>query len=165
MNHDVLKRMRSEHDEVLGPDPKEARNVLSAQPYKLKDLRYTAAVIKESLRIHALGQTHREGSPNFSFSVDGTFYPTDDSIIQTVPTVTQNSPDIWPKASEFLPERFLVADGHALYPPRNAWRVFELGSTRCIGEELAMIEMQLVLALTMRHLEYKFGHLDESDSR
>ncbi|ETS76582.1 hypothetical protein PFICI_11969 [Pestalotiopsis fici W106-1] len=163
-NPAVLERIQSEHDELLGSDPNEARNVLSTQPYKLKDLRYTSAVIKESLRIHALGQTHREGSANFSFYLEGILYPTDDSILQTVPTVTQVSPDIWPRASEFLPERFLVSPGHDLYPPKNAWRPFELGTTRCIGEELAMIEMQLVLALTSRHIEYKFGHGEGSDA-
>lgn len=57
---------------------------------------------------------------------------------------------------EFLPERFLVAEGHPLHPVKNAWRPFELGNTRCIGEELAMVEMKLVLALTMRELDFKF---------
>lgn len=57
---------------------------------------------------------------------------------------------------EFLPERFLVAEGHPLHPVKNAWRPFELGNTRCIGEELAMIEMKLVLALTMRELDFCF---------
>ncbi|OTB07086.1 hypothetical protein M426DRAFT_9159 [Hypoxylon sp. CI-4A] len=45
---------------------------------------------------------------------------------------------------EFLPERFIVVEGHPLHPVKNAWRLFELWNTRCIGEELAMIEMKLV---------------------
>ncbi|KAI0835111.1 hypothetical protein F5Y06DRAFT_144079 [Hypoxylon sp. FL0890] len=57
---------------------------------------------------------------------------------------------------EFLSERFLVAKGHPLHPVKNTWRPFELGNTRCIGEELAMVEMKLVLALTMREVDFHF---------
>jgi hypothetical protein len=65
-------------------------------------------------------------------------------------------PDLWPRATEFLPERFLVTDENLLYPPKNAHRPFELGTTRCIGEELAMMEMKLVLILTSRELKFNF---------
>jgi len=155
-NPGVLQQLRSEHDQVLGSNPEQAANILSKQPHKLKELRYTHAIIKETLRVHALSQTHREGSPGFSFLIDDVAYPTEDTIIQTVPAATQARPDLWHRVMEFLPERFLVAEGHILYPPKNAWRPFELGSTRCIGEELAMMEIKLVLVLTVRDLELDF---------
>ncbi|KAI1404469.1 cytochrome P450 [Hypoxylon fuscum] len=110
----------------------------------------------QSLRLHPLGSTHRRGSRGFSFVCDGTTYPTDDSVIWTSPTAVHLRADLWPQVMEFLPERFLVAEGHPLHPVKNAWRPFELGNTRCIGEELAMIEMKLVLALTMRELDFCF---------
>ncbi|KAI0179475.1 cytochrome P450 [Hypoxylon sp. FL1284] len=153
---EVLRRIRAEHDQVLGPDVKLAAHVLSTEPRKLNSLRYTTAVIKESLRLHPLGSTHRRGSRGFSFVCDGTNYPTDGAIIWTSPTAIHLRADLWPRAMEFLPERFLVAEGHPLRPVKNAWRPFELGNTRCIGEELAMIEMKLVLALTMRELDFHF---------
>ncbi|KAK9772818.1 putative Cytochrome P450 [Seiridium cardinale] len=155
-NPGILGQIHTEHDQVLGSDPGQATEVLSKQPHTLNDLRYTTAVIKESLRVHALGQTHREGSTGFNFSIEEIIYPTYDTIIQTVPAATQSHPDLWPRVKEFLPERFLVADGHPLYPPKNAWRTFELGSTRCIGEELAMMEIKLVLVFTLRELEFEF---------
>ncbi|KAK9786224.1 putative Cytochrome P450 [Seiridium cardinale] len=155
-NPGVLRQIQTEHDQVLGSDPGQATEVLSKQPHTLNDLRYTTAVIKESLRVHALGQTHREGSTGFNFSIEEVIYPTYDTIIQTVPAATQSHPDLWPRVKEFLPERFLVTDGHPLYPLKNAWRTFELGSTRCIGEELAMMEIKLVLVFTLRELEFEF---------
>ncbi|TGO81629.1 hypothetical protein BPOR_1076g00020 [Botrytis porri] len=153
---DVLQQLRSEHDEVLSSNPEQAAEILSKQPHKLKGLHYTHATIKETLRVHALGQTHREGSPGFNFLIDDIVYPTEGMIIQTVPAATQARPDLWPRVKEFLPERFLVAEGHDLYPPKNAWRPFELGNTRCIGEELAMMEIKLILVLTLRNLEFDF---------
>lgn len=51
-----------------------------------------------------------------------------------------------------------MSEGHELHPVKNAWRLFELGSTRCIGEELAMMEMKLAVAFTVRDLEFDFNY-------
>lgn len=55
---------------------------------------------------------------------------------------------------ESIPERFMVPDGDAPHPVKNAWRPFEHGPARCIGEGLAMMEMTLALALTARELDF-----------
>ena len=117
---------------------------------------YTTAVMKETLRLHPLASTYRRGSAAFHFVYEGVRYPTKGALIQTTPTVVHLRSDVWPRATEFLPERFLVPEEHPLHPPRNAWRAFELGYTRCIGEELAMMEMKLVLVLTVQELEFNF---------
>ncbi|KAI1337316.1 cytochrome P450 [Xylariaceae sp. FL0016] len=161
----VLSQLRAEHDEVLGPDPKAAEKVLSDHPNKLNALCFTTAVIKESLRLHPIGATHRQGSPAFKIVHRGVVYPTDDCLIFTSPTAVHLRPDLWPRVAEFLPERFLVTEGHPLHPVKNAWRPFELGSTRCIGQELAMIEMKLVLVLMIRELDFTFDGEQGSPSR
>ncbi|KAM5448689.1 hypothetical protein MaudCBS49596_005195 [Microsporum audouinii] len=155
---DILQKLRTEHDQVLGPDPKSAKRVLQESPHKLNELNYTAAVIKETLRMHSLANTLRQGSPNFNFSLDGMQYPTDDCFIQTVPTLTHIHPDLWPRPAEFIPDRFLVPEGHPLYPVKNAWRPFELGNTKCIGQELALSELKLALVFTVRELDFDFNY-------
>ncbi|KAM5492341.1 hypothetical protein McaMca56_007179 [Microsporum canis] len=155
---DILQILRTEHDQVLGPDPKSAKRVLQESPHKLNELNYTAAVIKETLRMHSLANTLRQGSPNFNFSLDGMQYPTDDCFIQTVPTLTHIHPDLWPRPAEFIPDRFLVPEGHPLYPVKNAWRPFELGNTKCIGQELALSELKLALVFTVRELDFDFNY-------
>ncbi|PGH05785.1 hypothetical protein GX51_02756 [Blastomyces parvus] len=155
---DILQSLRSEHDEMLGPDPKSAYKVLQESPHKVNELRYTAAVIKESLRIHSLANTFREGSANFNFSLDGMQYPTYECMIQTTPTMTHINPELWPRPAEFIPDRFLVPEGHVLYPAKNAWRPFELGNTKCIGQELAVLELKLALVFTIRELEFDFNY-------
>ncbi|RYP29322.1 hypothetical protein DL767_006783 [Monosporascus sp. MG133] len=155
-NPDILTRLRAEHDQVLGANPGVAIQTLSQHPNKLNNMAFTTAVIKETLRLHPLGSTFRRGNPTFHFVHEGVTYPTEDALIQTNPTVVHLRSDLWPRATEFLPERFLVAEDHPLRPVKNAWRAFELGHTRCIGEELAMMEMKLALVLTVRELEFGF---------
>ncbi|TRX90419.1 hypothetical protein FHL15_008784 [Xylaria flabelliformis] len=150
---EVLKNIRAELDDVLGPDSKLA---LSQQPHKLNSLQYTTAIIKETLRLHPLGATHRRGSPEFNIVYEGTVYPTSNALINTSPTAIHLRSDLWPRVNEFIPERFIVPEGHVLHPMKNAWRAFELGNTRCIGEELAMMEMKLVLALAVRDFDMEF---------
>lgn len=158
MNKDpeVLGQLRAEHGTVLGSDPKLAAQVLSQEPHKLNSLRYTAATMKESLRLHPPASTHRHGSRGFSFAYDRMAYPTYNCLIHTNPSVLYLRPDLWLRATEFLPERLLVAEDHPLHPVKNAWRPFELGNTRCIGEELAMMDMKLALVFTIREMDFVF---------
>ncbi|KAK8078731.1 hypothetical protein PG994_002538 [Apiospora phragmitis] len=158
---EVLAKMRAEHDEILGPDPKRAKPILSQNHHKLNELRYTVAVIKETLRLRTPAGTIRETARDFQLiAPGGIVYPTQNAVTQTIPAVIHISPAHWPRPAEFLPERFLANptndDDDPLHHPvrnRNAYRPFELGSTRCIGEELAMMEMKLALVFTLRELD------------
>ncbi|KAK8123985.1 Cytochrome P450 monooxygenase aflN [Apiospora kogelbergensis] len=156
---EVLAKMRAEHDEKLGTDPRLAKEVLSENHHRLSDLRYTAAVIRETLRLRTPAGTLRQTSPDFRL-VDkhGVVYPTRNTVTQTIPTVIHVRPEFWPRPTEFVPERFLVPDDHPLHPAKNAYRPFELGSTRCIGEEMAMMEMKLALVFTLRELDFDFNY-------
>lgn len=155
---DILEKLRAEPNQVLGFDPKLVTEILQQTPHKINQLEYTAAVIKETLRIHSLANTFRQANPNFTFSLDGIQYPTYNCMIQTTPTMTHIHPDLWPRPMEFIPDRFLVPDGHSLYPIKNAWRPFELGSTKCIGQELALLELKLALVFTVRELDFDFNY-------
>ncbi|KAI1367951.1 cytochrome P450 [Xylaria arbuscula] len=152
----VKEALRAEHAEILGADPRLAADVLRSHPYKIKELRYTTAVVKETLRLHALSETFRQGTVGFNFTIDGKDFPTEGCMIQTNPVVLHLREDLWPRPLEFLPERFMVPDGHPLHPAKNAWRPFEMGSMRCIGEELAMMEIVLCLVFTVREMDFDF---------
>ncbi|CAG5158174.1 uncharacterized protein ALTATR162_LOCUS5022 [Alternaria atra] len=58
-----------------------------------------------------------------------------------------------PDVDEFKPERFLPENADELHA--NAWRPFERGPRNCIGQELALIEMKVVLAMTIREFEVR----------
>lgn len=153
-----MLKLKEEHSEVLGPDPRQAAAVLSETPHKLYDLRYTTAVIRESLRLHSIGQSFRLGSPDFQLQANGEQFPTDGFILQTAPRMTHRNPSIWPRPNEFLPDRFMVGEDHPLHPVKNALRTFEPGNTNCIGQELAMTELRLGLVFTLRDFEFDFNY-------
>ncbi|KAK7752095.1 hypothetical protein SLS62_006061 [Diatrype stigma] len=115
-------------------------------------------IVESQLRlfIAAGNDTTAQATPTFHFAHEGVSYPTDGALIQTNPTVAHLRYDLWPRATQFLPARFVVAEDHPLHPIKNAWRVFELGHTRCIGEELAVMEMKLAVVLAVRELEFDF---------
>ena len=48
-----------------------------------------------------------------------------------------------------------MGPGHPLYPVKGAWRPFEFGPRNCIGQELALLEVRIVLALTVRRFEVR----------
>ncbi|TGO52386.1 hypothetical protein BCON_0142g00120 [Botryotinia convoluta] len=86
---------------------------------------------------------------------NGLRFPTDRTIVWGDHYATHHNPAHWPRAEEFLPERWIVAESDELYPPKNGWRPFERGPRNCIGQEVAMTEMKLMLALTIRDFDFK----------
>lgn len=81
-------------------------------------------------------------------------------VLQSAPHMTHRHPDVWLRPSEFLPERYIAEEDDPLRPGKNAWRTFEPGNTNCIGQELAMVELRLGLALTVRELEFDFDYAE-----
>ncbi|KAL8970731.1 MAG: hypothetical protein Q9183_001380 [Haloplaca sp. 2 TL-2023] len=166
----ILSQLRTEHNNVLGQDPSEAAARISDDPYLLNRLPYTTAVIKESMRLFPAASTTRRGEPGFRI-VDprnDLRYPADPStLIWLVSHACQHDPAFWPRANEFLPERWLAQPGDELCPQQGAWRPFEMGPRACIGKELSMIELRIVLCLTARTFEVSaaYKELDAEEDR
>ncbi|KAF4451202.1 sterigmatocystin biosynthesis [Fusarium albosuccineum] len=147
---DVLEKMRAEHDSVLGPDASDAGRRISENPALLNQLPYTTAVIKESLRLDPPIGSVREGSPNFFLRhpKTGQALPTEGFMLFAASKTIHHNPEYWPNPDDFIPERWLNTDVY-----KNAYRPFELGPRACIGQGLAMTEMRMLLAMTVRELE------------
>jgi cytochrome P450 len=154
-NPEAVAKVRAEHDAVFGLDPWNAPKKLSESPHLLNQLPYTTACIKESTRIYSGFCVARNGTKDFSFTVPGSVvpWPTDGFSVYDAINAGQRWEKIWPRANEFIPERFLVGPDHELTPPKNAWRLFGLGPRNCIAMELAIVEIKLALVLVLRVLE------------
>ena len=166
----VLSRLRVEHHDILGPNPSEAAARISKDPYLLNKLPYTTATIKESMRLFPAASTTRRGEASFTITDprNGLRYPADPSmLIWLVSHACQRDPAFWPRTNEFLPERWLASEGEELYPERGAWRPFELGPRACIGKELSMLELRIVLCLVAREFEFSamYEELDAETDR
>jgi hypothetical protein len=55
--------------------------------------------------------------------------------------------------NEFILECFLAKEGEELHVRKKAFRPFELGPHNCIGQELAMTELRVILALTVQDMD------------
>lgn len=171
-NPECLRLLRAEHDSILGSDPSRAASLLRESPQLLNKLVYTHGVVKEALRLYPLAATVRQGEPGFSLSVPGSDlqYPTEETAIHDMPSVIQLDPSVWPRAEEFLPQRWVPTDDpdDELYRPaayKDAWRPFSMGPRNCIGMELAMVEVKLVAALTCREFDVREAWDEWDESR
>lgn len=148
----ILARVQEEHNSVFGPDITALPTILASNPYILNELPYTLAFIKETLRFFAPISSIRAGQPDFFLSSPrhSTRFPTENCLVWSNHQALHCNPRYWVRPEEFLPERWLVSECDPLYPIKDGWRPFERGPRSCIGQELAIAELKVILALTVR---------------
>lgn len=154
-NPDIADRVRQEHDRLLGPDPTQAAAVIASDPSVIHRLPYTSAVIKETLRLYPPIASVRSGSRSLHLvhPESNQRFPTEGFVLMSTSQATHRLPQYWPRPNDFLPDRWLGEEGSSVNSRKIAWRPFEQGPRNCIGQELAMLELKLMLVLTMRELD------------
>ncbi|KAF2738491.1 cytochrome P450 [Polyplosphaeria fusca] len=157
-----LHMIRDELDRVFGAS-KAAAPQLQTNPHLINQCEYTLAVVKEVLRLYAPASTIRDGRKDLFIRdpTTGEMLPTEGSMVWVVAMSIHRDPQYWGEdVHEFKPERFLPENADKLVP--NAWRPFEKGPRNCIGQELAMLELKIMLVMTIREFDIKsaYGELD-----
>jgi hypothetical protein len=161
---DTLATIRAEHDAVLG-SISTTPQTLKSDPYILNKLNYTTAVLKESLRLFpaASGLRTPDDSLVLRNPQTGERLPTIPNMLLWIPHYgLHRDPRTWgPTATTFNPSRFLPANISSL--PESSYRPFERGIRNCIGQDLAMLEARLVLAMVVRKFAFRpaFDALEE----
>lgn len=85
-------------------------------------------------------------------------------MIWLVHHAVHRNEDVWgPTASLFDPERFMP--GNNLDLPEGAYRPFETGPRNCLGQNLAILEARVVLALTCRKFDFELKLGEEGGRR
>uniref|UniRef100_A0A1Y1L2C6 Cytochrome P450 n=3 Tax=Photinus pyralis TaxID=7054 RepID=A0A1Y1L2C6_PHOPY len=158
-NPDCVAKLRAEHDKVLGLDPRAAADKIRLSPHILDSLQYTMGVIKETLRINPATITIRQGQRGFDFNIKGSEvpWPTDGFDLFDSSITIHRDPENFPRPLEFIPDRFVVAEGHPLHPPKNVWRGFQLGPRQCIGQEMAIVVLKLALVAVVRDFDIEMA--------
>ena len=151
----ALSLVCAEHDAVLGSDPDQAAAMIEKNPFLLNQLPYTLAVIKETLRLYPAVSSTRAGRPDCVVVEGPMRFPTDGFLVWANPQSIQRDPTYWPQSDVFLPNRWLAPVGDPLHPVKGAWRPFEHGPRNCIGQELAMIEMKVIMVMTLRKFDVR----------
>ena len=165
---DKHARVAAELDHVFGSDRSLAPAMIKEDPYLINKLDYTTAVIKEVLRIFSPASTMRycpeTSKEMITDPATGISYPMAGWHVWPVTIAIHRNDAYFPRPTEFIPERFLPAENP--FPDakqhKDAWRPFEKGSRNCIGQELAMIESKVILALTLR--EFDFEHIPKKQA-
>ncbi|MCJ1299609.1 hypothetical protein MMC08_002401 [Hypocenomyce scalaris] len=157
-NPTPLQRVREEHDTVFGKDLDKVAELFKTQPHLLDQLPYTTAVIKEVLRIYPIAGSGKLGADNIVLKRNGKSYPTKGMILVTLNPAISRRPDIYDNPEEFHPERFMAPSSVG----KESWRPFGRGPMRCIGQELATMEMRIVMVVTLRQFDFKDAY-DEID--
>ena len=77
----------------------------------------------------------------------------DDCTIYNCNPIIQRDRTVYGEsADDFVPERWLSEECKG-FPP-GAWRPFECGPRQCIGQDLALMEARIVLALVARRYDF-----------
>jgi cytochrome P450 len=133
------RKFREELASVVGNGP------LSFE--HLSKLTYTRMIIEESLRLYPpfweiFRTSHAEDR------IDGFMIPAN-SLVLLCPYATHRHPDYWDQPDSFNPERFSSERSAGRH--RCAHIPFAAGPRHCIGKHMAMMEIQIALALIALH--------------
>jgi hypothetical protein len=164
-------RLAAELDAVLGPGAT-APSALKSSPHLINNLPYTTAVFKEVLRLFPPASTLRYASPDSDLTLTdpatGTKYPLAGCEIWPASHAIHRNEKYFPRPLDFVPERFMppgspefaefvasLPDGTTPATHKDSWRPFEKGPRNCIGQELAVLEIKVILALSVRQFDFR----------
>ncbi|KAE8215486.1 hypothetical protein CF327_g1238 [Tilletia walkeri] len=154
----------AKHPHVQEKLRKEVRALTTAYEHPpfadLKELKYLAAVVSESLRVcPPTPATSREAAVDSV--IDGTFIPKGTVIL--IPSRAKNldpEGDWGPDAGEFKPERWI--DLPSTYDPTFSLMTFIAGAHKCIAYQMAQNEMRLITAMLVANFHFDLISPDQT---
>lgn len=119
----------------------------------LMKLRYSRMVVEETMRLYPPVWTLARTAVNHD-EIGGFYVPAGSEIL-IFPYITQRHPKWWKDADVFQPERFAPENSAAR--PRYAYLPFGAGPRTCIGQNFAMTEILVVLALILQRFRFRLS--------
>lgn len=146
----------AQYPEVEAKLHHELDTVLGGRPPTLEDLRqlpYTANVIKESMRlmppVWSIGRVPTEDTEIMGYS-----FPRGAAVNILIYCVHRH-PDIWDKPNTFIPERWNDESINDI--PKYAYLPFAGGPRICIGNNFATMEANLLLATIGQQYQFRLA--------
>jgi cytochrome P450 len=132
-NPNIEERLRAEIQNAIGERPPTASD--------LRDLPYVSMLVNEVLRLYPTTWSLLRDAVNDD-QIDRFHIPAGSMILIDC-YLTQRLPQYWPDPEKFDPERF--SPERSVGRPRFAYFPFGGGPRQCIGNELALMEIKLIL--------------------
>jgi len=152
---DVAARLKAEVAATLGSR--------TPTPEDIPRLQYVRMVVEEVMRLYppVWGFMRQSIGPD---RIGGYAIPKG-TVIAICPYITHRHPDFWPEPERFDPERFTPE--RVRERARYAYLPFSGGPRLCIGNEFALMEVQLVVAMTVQRYRLQLvpGAHAEPESR
>ncbi|ORY67046.1 cytochrome P450 [Pseudomassariella vexata] len=161
----------------------ETADILKQDPYLVNKLEYTTTVIRETMRIFPAASTVRcRPTPGKAEAgVLGFVIESEtrkqipmlaDAMLRPVAHMIHRNTRFFPNPLKFIPERLIQSQ--TAFPEKklftdagkDAFRPFEKGPRSCIGQELVILEVKVILALTAREFDFVLEYPgEEADVR
>ncbi|KAL4901993.1 hypothetical protein BDW74DRAFT_187010 [Aspergillus multicolor] len=117
---------------------------------------YLEAIINETLRLKpAVPSGQPRQTPPEGLQIDEVWVP-GDTIVVVPQYVLQRDDRYFPSGNEFIPERWLD-EKDKLIKHEEAFFPFQLGRYGCVGKQLALMEMRLVIARIALEFDIAFA--------
>ena len=141
---DVLARLSAEIQTTLG-------DASTPPPDAFRSLTYTMQVVQESMRLYPpawiMSRLALADDPIGPYTI-----PAGDTALVS-PYLLHRNPAHWPDPDRFDPDRF--APGREKQRPAYAYLPFGGGPRLCIGNQFALMEMQILLAMLVRQFDLR----------
>ncbi|KAG6623531.1 Cytochrome P450 86A2 [Phytophthora cinnamomi] len=155
-NPRVEAAIRSELTQKLPKVEGGGMDAITPSMQDVSQLVYLEAALKEALRLHPSVPVEPKQTVEDTTLSDGTFVPAGSSIGLATYAMAR-MPQVWgPDAEEFKPERWIdPTTGKLIAVSAYKFASFNAGPRMCLGMNLAMLEMKLVVAglLSKFHVE------------
>lgn len=130
----------------------EVASVLQGRLPTIEDVSHlttTRMVIEESMRLYPpIWALAREAAEEDE--IDGYRIPARSTVLVS-PFVTHRHPEYWERPEVFDPDRFTAEQ--VAQRPKSAYFPFLGGPHQCIGNEFAMLEMRLIIAMVLQRFD------------
>ncbi len=147
---DKQEKVRQEAIRVLGED-----NQLSFE--KLRELEYTQMVINETMRLYPPAWSMGRKAID-DVEVGGYEFKKNATVLIDI-YMTHRHTKYWDKPEDFIPERF--TDEEKKKRHKLSYMPFGAGQRMCIGNNFAMMEMQVILALLLKNFTISLAKKSE----
>ncbi|KAL4738341.1 cytochrome P450 [Aspergillus similis] len=148
----VYRKLQAELDDAF-PSGKQFTEINNET---LRKLPYLEAIINETLRLKpAVPSGQPRQTPPQGLQIDEVWVP-GNTIIIVPQYVLQRDDRYFPSGDKFIPERWLDEKDN-LIKHEEAFFPFQLGRYGCVGKQLALMEMRLVIARIALEFDLAFA--------